>query len=114
MIITLSCNSCQRVFPAKRGHISRGKDNTKDVLDVVEIDVQGLFPLLANDGTTSNLKMIDSKSGWLYLTTIFNLRAATVLDHFIKFKTRIEKQTGKAIKRVRTDQGTEFMGQFLS
>ena len=109
----LDCEEC-KISKPKRGHISRRKDNAKDVLDVIEIDVQGPFPLLANDETASNLKMIDSKSGWLYFTTIPNLRAVTVLDHFIKFKARIEKQTGKAIKRVCTDQGTEFMGQFLS
>lgn len=109
----LDCEDC-KISKAKRGHISRGKENTKDILDVIEIDVQGPFPIVANDGTHSNLKMIDSKSGWLYFTTIPNLRAATVLNHFIKSKSRIEKQTGKYIKRVRTDQGTEFMGQFLS
>jgi len=110
----LDCEDC-KISKAKRGAISSGNEkNTKDILEVIEIDIQGPFPIVANDGTTSNLKFIDSKSGWLYFTTIPNLRAATVLDHFLKFKTRLEKQTGKEIKRVRTDQGTEFMGEFLT
>jgi hypothetical protein len=49
----LDCEEC-KISKAKRGHISRGKDNTKDVLDVVEIDVQGPFPLVANDGTEND------------------------------------------------------------
>ena len=110
----LDCVEC-KITKAKRGPVSKGQEeNTKEILEVVEIDVQGPFPVTASDGTNSNLKFIDSKSGWMYYTTIPNLRAATILDHFIKFQTRIERQTGKAIKRVRTDQGTEFMGQFLS
>ena len=41
-------------------------------------------------------------------------RTQNHLDEFIKYKARIEKQTGLEIKRVRTDGGNEFMGQFLA
>ena len=112
----LDCEEC-KITKAKRNPISKGRvnlSNPKDILEVVEIDVQGPFPVVANDGTTSNLKFIDSRSSWLHFTTIPNLQASTVLDNFLKFKTRVEKQTGKEIKRVRTDQGTEFMGAFLT
>jgi hypothetical protein len=108
----LDCEDC-KITKAKRGPISSGKEeNTKEILAVVEIDVQGPFPVVANDGTNANVKFIDSKSGWLHYSTIPDLRAATILDNFLKFKTRVEKQTGKQIKRVRTDQETEFMGEF--
>lgn len=110
----LDCEEC-KISKAKRGAIRKGKKvNTKDILEVIEVDVQGPFPIFANDGTCSNLKFIDSKSGWLHYRTIPNLRATTILDQFINFKTRIELQTGKQIKRVRSDQGTEFMGEFLT
>ena len=78
------------------------------------MDIQGPLPVVANDGTTSNLEFIDSKSGWLYFSTIPDLGSSTVLNHLIDFRSRAEKQTGKLIKRVRTDQGTAFMGSFLS
>ena len=110
----LDCEDC-KIAKAKRNPISPGNaTNLKEILDVIEIDVQGPFPVIANDGTCYNLKLIDSKSGWLYYTTIPNARANTILDHFLKYKARVEKQTGREIKRVRTDQGTEFMGEFLS
>jgi hypothetical protein len=41
-------------------------------------------------------------------------KAATMLDSFLIFKARIEKQTGLQIKRVRADQGVELMGEFLA
>ena len=112
----LDCEDCQ-TSKAKRGAIQRKtkeESHIKEILEVIEMDVQGPFPVFANDGSCYNLKFIDSRSGWLYYTTIANCQANTILNHFINFKARIEKQTGFQIKRVRTDQGTEFMGQFLS
>jgi hypothetical protein len=110
----LSCKDC-KVAKAKRNAIPRGKaQNDHSVLDVVEIDVQGPFPVVANDGTNSNVKMIDSKSNFLYFTTVPDTKAATMLDSFLIFKARIEKQTGLQIKRVRADQGVELMGEFLA
>lgn len=110
----LDCKVCQ-VSKAKRQAIPKSTQNhQKDILEVFEMDVQGPFQIVANDETTSNLKFIDSKSGWLYFNTKPELSAHPVLNHFINFKTRAEKQTGKSIKRVRTDQGTSFMDEFLS
>jgi hypothetical protein len=54
------------------------------------------------------------ESSWLYYTTIPDTTANTSLDHILNFKAKIEKQTGKRIKRIRTDGGTEYMGGFLS
>ncbi len=58
--------------------------------------------------------MIDSKSSFLFFTTVPDTKAATMLDSFLIFKARIEKQTGFQIKRVRADQGVELMGEFLA
>ena len=58
--------------------------------------------------------MIDSNSSFLYFATIPDGKASTILDSFLKYKARIEKQTGMEIKRVRTDSGKEFMGEFLA
>ena len=109
----LECEDCP-VAKAKRQRISNSKANEKSLLDVVEIDVQGPFPIIANDGTTSNVKAIDSKSNFLYFATVPDTKASTILDEFLKYKSRIERQTGMKIKRVRTDQGVEYMGEFLA
>jgi hypothetical protein len=57
----LECSDCNTA-KAKRNKISKGNAYNHETLDVVEIDVQGPFPVVANDGTTSNVKMIDSNS----------------------------------------------------
>jgi hypothetical protein len=109
-----TCEDCS-VAKARRNNISKGSDkNHHDLLDVVEIDIQGPFPVIANDGTNYNIKMIDSKSSFLYYTTVPDTRSSTAMDKFMTFKARIEKQTGLEIKRVRTDGGQEVMGEFLA
>jgi len=110
----IECEDCLTT-KAKRGAISKGSTlKKKEIAEVIEIDVQGPFPTVANDGTHSNLKLIDSQSGWLYFSTIPNTRSNTMLEHFMRYKTKLERQTGKKIKRVRTDSGNEFMGEFLT
>jgi len=109
----LSCEDCA-VTKAKRVSVKDHQSTPRELLEVVETDIQGPFKTVAHDGTTYNLKFIDSKSGWLYFTTIPDGTANTTLDHFLKFQARIERQTGKKIKRVRTDGGAEYMKEFLA
>jgi hypothetical protein len=110
-------NSCDCLETKnKTGKLKKKKiiSRNYDLLDVVEIDAQGPFPVIANDGTTLNLKMIDYKSNWLCFKTVKSLDAASTLQEFINFQNKIERQTGKLIKRVRCDGGNEYMKDFLS
>lgn len=110
----LNCSDC-KTTKAKRNRkkAKRLIETEKVILEVVELDLQGPFPVIANDGTNTNLKIIDCKSDWLYFKTIPNKSANTILDVFMSYNARIEKQTNKTIKRVRTDSGNEFMAQFI-
>ena len=45
--------------------------------------------------------------------TIPNREASTILNYFKQFRSRMENITGKNIKNIRTDQGTEYKGEFL-
>jgi hypothetical protein len=109
----LSCEECSTT-KAKRKSVKQHTSTPKELLETIEIDIQGPFPIIANDGTNYNLKFIDSKSGWLYYTTVSDCTANTTLDHFLSYKTRLEKQTEKQIKRVRTDGGVEYMKEFMA
>ncbi len=109
----LDCEDCSTT-KAKRKSVKKHVTRPKELLEIIETDIQGPFPITANDGTNYNLKFIDSKSGWLYYTTVTDCTANTVLDHFLKYKVRLEKQTGKLVKRVRTDGGVEYMKEFMA
>jgi hypothetical protein len=100
------------------GKISRPaiRDSSRsdlDLLEVIETDTQGPFPLRAFDGSNSNVKFIDAKSGYCKMETIPNMEAKSILNAFKRFQSRLERRTGSLIKNVRCDQGTEYMGEFL-
>ena len=85
-----------------------------DILEVIESDTQGPFPIVGLDGTQNNIKFIDNKSRYVKFETLPNKEAKTALAAFVRFQARMEPCTGKKIKNIRTDQGTEYMGEFLS
>ena len=47
------------------------------------------------------------------LWIIGNREATTILEAFKRFKSRMETITNKTVKNIRTDQGTEYKGEFL-
>ncbi len=105
------CEPCE-LGKSIRSHIPAVGSGGHDVLEVIESDTQGPFPVRAFDGTNGNIKFIGAASGYLKMETISDHTAATMLGAFQRFKTRLEKQTGKHIKAISTDQGTEYQGVF--
>ena len=82
-------------------------------LEVIESDTQGPFPIIGSDGTRNNIKFVDKKSRYVKMETIANREATTILKAFKRFKSRMERITNKTMKNIRTDQGTEYKGEFL-
>jgi hypothetical protein len=85
-----------------------------ELLSVIESDIQGPFPIRDINGTVLNLKFIDCSSGWAKMYLLKNSTSATVKDKFVDFQTRMERQTGKKIKRLRVDGGHEYYGDLLT
>ena len=57
------------------------------------------------------ITFIDDYSRFLYLYMLHNKNEA--LDTFKVFMPEVEKQCGKSIKIVRTDQGGEYYGRYI-
>lgn len=106
------CQPCE-LGKSKRSKISPKSQTVLEVLEVIESDTQGPFPLVGFDGTTNNVKFIDSKSSYVKMETIPDREASTILDAFKRYKSRVERRTGKQILNIRTDMGTEYNGVFL-
>lgn len=94
-----------------RQSFGTGEHRTKGTLDYVHSDLWGPAQVQSKGGARYMLTFIDdySKKVWIYV-----LRSKDeVFNHFKQWKTMIEKQTGKHIKRLRTDNGLEFCsGEF--
>ena len=80
---------------------------SSDILELIQSDVSGIVRI-ENDLDVSYFVTFMchySKMSFVYLMK----RKSEVYDTFIRFKQWIEKQTGKQIKCLRTDQGGEYV-----
>jgi hypothetical protein len=81
-------------------------------LEVLSADIQ-YFAIAANDGTKTNLKLIDHSTKYLKTFLLKDRSAITLLEDLKPFIARMERQSGKVVKFIRTDQGGEFGGEVL-
>ena len=109
-----TCEVCVTAKSRQQNIPKVASNPPRNVLEVIEIDLQGPFPRLAQDGSKMNIKMIDGLSGYVKMETLPDKMASTVTEVFKRFQRRMERRTDKKIKIVRTDGGTEFAGEFLS
>ena len=83
-------------------------------LQEIQIDIQGPLPSLDHDGNSSNIKFVDRISGYIKFETLSTKTALEVTNAFKRFQARMERRTGKKIKSVLVDGGTEFDGDFVA
>ena len=96
-------------------NINRKKDKNNSLpIATIELDIQGPFKLPARDGSKMNLKMVDKDTNFVKVDFIQSKSAKEIESCFKRFHLRYEKQSGKIIKRVRTDGDGAFYGDFLS
>ena len=107
------CQSCA-LGKSRRQPVSSASRHSPTLLEVVQADSQGLFPVSAIDGSRSNIKFIDTHSLYLKMETLPNSTAASALAAFKRYVSRVERRTGCLIKNLRTDGGTEFKASFTS
>ncbi|KAG9442249.1 hypothetical protein H6P81_018103 [Aristolochia fimbriata] len=104
------CEHC--VFgKQKRVAFSTGIHRTKGTLDYIHSDLWGPAQVVSKGGARYLLTFIDdfSRKVWVY----FLKSKSDVFTNFKQWKCMIEKQTGRQIKRLRTDNGLEFCsGEF--
>jgi hypothetical protein len=105
------CEPCLLNKQNRHARIKNGSSPTV-VLDLVEMDSQGPFPLVAADGSNGNIKIIDAFSGYCHMTTTYNCSSADSTALLKSFQLKLERRTGLRLKRVRTDGGSEFLGDF--
>ncbi|KAG9441834.1 hypothetical protein H6P81_017688 [Aristolochia fimbriata] len=90
----------------KRVAFNTAIHRTKGTLDYVHSDLWGPSQVVSKGGAKYLLTFIDdfSRKVWVY----FLKAKSDVFTIFKQWKCMIEKQTGKQIKRLRTDNGLEF------
>ena len=77
-----------------------------DILELIHTDVCGPMQTRSLGGASYFVIFIDDRSRytWVY----FIRRKSDIFEYFKEFRTMVEKQTGKCIKILRSDQGGEY------
>ncbi|KAG8502566.1 hypothetical protein CXB51_001088 [Gossypium anomalum] len=99
---------CEHCVLGKQKRVKFGTaiHNTKGILEYVHSDVWGPSKTPSLGGKHYFVTFVDdfSRRVWVYTMRTKD----KVLGVFLKWKTMIENQTGKKIKRLRTDNGGEY------
>jgi hypothetical protein len=109
----VACEPCL-LGKATRSNVNSSNRHAPSLLEVIESDTQGPFPIRAHDGTNSNIKFIDSKSGYCKMETLQDLSAETALEVFQSFVARLERRTGFKVKNIRVDGAGCYYGAFFA
>jgi transposase InsO family protein len=108
-----SLKSCVDCLAGKQHRVSFQKNSTHrkpNVLDIVHSDVCGPMPTKSHGGARFFVTFIDdhSRKVWAYALKTKD----QVLDMFKEFHVTVERETGKTLKCIRSDNGGEFRGPF--
>ena len=105
------CPGCEVGMHPKEKY-DKGKSwKATTVLELVHSDVAGPFPVPSFGKARYVLTFIDDFSRYTWV--FFLLHKSEVFDKFIIFKAQAEKQSGKVIKILRTDNGREYVNSRL-
>jgi len=108
----IDCESCA-LGKMHRDEFPSNPDRRKrDILELVHTDVCGPMQTKSLGGASYFLLFIDdcTRYTWVY----FLRKKSDVFEYFKEFKNMAEKQTGKFIKILRSDQGGEYkLGDFI-
>ena len=102
---------CEGCVLGKQTKVSFGiaEHKSKDVLEYVHTDVWGPAPCLSYGGARYFVSFVDdfSRKVWVY----FMKSKDETFDRFQSWKSLVEKQSGKKVKVLRSDNGGEFTSQ---
>lgn len=101
-----SCEVCAKGKHARQPFKSSESSST-EILQLIHSDVIGPMETLSIGGARYVLVFTDDYSR--KVSTYFLKTKSEVPDCFIEYKTMMENQTGKKIKCIRFDNGTEYM-----
>lgn len=106
--VTGKCKTCMlskvHVCPFPKESTS----TTDDLLELIHTDVCGPINVKSIGGSRYFLTFIDDKSRRIFV--YFLKHKSEVLGKFKMFKTQVERQTGRRIKAIRSDNGGEYTG----
>ncbi|GJT13087.1 retrovirus-related pol polyprotein from transposon TNT 1-94 [Tanacetum coccineum] len=106
------CSACQLGKSQKYSHKPKSKNTNLEVLNTLHMDLCGPMRVQTINGKKYILVIVDDYSRF---TWVKFLRSKDETPEFvIKFLKQIQVGLNKTVRYIRTDNGTEFVNQFLT
>ena len=102
----IECDACALGKQHKNEFPNHEEKRQTELLEIIHTDVCGPMQTRSLGGAWYFLIFVDDRSRftWAYFIT----RKSDVFEYFKEFRIKVEKQTGKYIKILRSDQGGEY------
>lgn len=106
------CEACVKGKQCREGFPRVSESKSEDILELIHTDICGPMQTPSCNGSVYILTFTDDYSHmlWVYFLRMKSDTFAT----FKKFKSLVETQTGKRIKKIRSDRGGEFKSEQFS
>ena len=108
------CQDCELTKRRKANVPKVAKTILENPLQILEMDIQGPFKIKCIKGSSSNVKVYDKFTGYIKQEQLNSKESKATKEFIERFVNRTERQSGFKVKRIRTDGGNEFNGEFLS
>ena len=105
----LKCGTCIQNKMHNLSFKRNKRRRARDLLEIVHTDLNGPHSTTGNRGETYFLTFIDDYSK---IAKLFTIKSKTeVYNCFLEYINQVENLTGKKIKRLRCDNGKEYINQ---
>nr|GEV85555.1 retrovirus-related Pol polyprotein from transposon TNT 1-94 [Tanacetum cinerariifolium] len=105
------CSACAMGKSKKKTHKPKTKDTNQEKLYLLHMDLCGPMRVESVNGTKYILVIVDDYSRFTWVKCLRSKDEA--LDFIIKFLKMIQVRLRVPVRRIRTDNGTEFVNQTL-
>ncbi|GKC03741.1 retrovirus-related pol polyprotein from transposon TNT 1-94, partial [Tanacetum coccineum] len=105
------CSACAMGKSKKKPHKPKSEDTNQEKLYLLHMDLCGLMHVASVNGKKYILVIVDDYSRFIWVKCLRSKDEAP--DFIIKFLKMIQVQLKVHIRRIKTDNGTEFVNQTL-
>ncbi|GJZ57758.1 retrovirus-related pol polyprotein from transposon TNT 1-94 [Tanacetum coccineum] len=105
------CSACAMGKRKKKPHKPKSKDTNQEKLYILHMDLYGPMRVASVNGKKYILVIVDDYSRFTWVKCLKSKDEAP--DFIIKFLTMIQVQLKVHVRRIRTDNGTEFVNHTL-
>lgn len=105
-----ACDSCSQGKLSRAPFTPSQSAPVTEALALVHSDLCGPFPDTSLDGSRYFMTLLDDYTGMSWVYTLRDKNSNTVYNAYVQWEALVMRASGKEVKILRTDGGTEYKG----